>query len=162
MGRIPRRRLGDGVFHVINRAIDGRFIFDEACGRKLYWFSGNWTNWVGLLVGSFGWPFGLLWCIIPASCTQVRIGINRFGHFVPFAIYTILPWAPPLEWCGMRLNDQKGNSLLTVILRTSTRTFLSCGCQLLISLSIWINDARPASMSVGVTYPIALCSRFVL
>lgn len=36
MARVPRRRLGDGVFHVINRAHDRRFIFQEDTDKAAF------------------------------------------------------------------------------------------------------------------------------
>lgn len=36
MARIPRRRLGPGVFHVINRGIDRRWIFKTEEDKR--WF----------------------------------------------------------------------------------------------------------------------------
>ena len=36
MPRIPRQRLGPGVFHVINRAIDRRWIFDTDADKRFF------------------------------------------------------------------------------------------------------------------------------
>ncbi len=36
MGRIFRTRLGRGCYHVMNRALDGRFIFSESEDRRRF------------------------------------------------------------------------------------------------------------------------------
>ena len=36
MGRIPRRRLGGGVFHVVNRGINRSWIMEQAEDRKFF------------------------------------------------------------------------------------------------------------------------------
>lgn len=36
MARIPRRRLGKGVYHVLNRAYDRRFVFENDCDKETF------------------------------------------------------------------------------------------------------------------------------